>query len=67
MFLNFSSKCRFLKPQGRYMLIPLLKYTIDFPFFSSCFPASIAAQEIFKLLPHTFVDPIRLPELFEKV
>ncbi|KAJ4708727.1 Alpha-aminoadipic semialdehyde synthase [Melia azedarach] len=28
--------------------------------------ASIAAQEIFKLLPHTFVDPIRLPELFEK-
>ncbi|KAH9652953.1 alpha-aminoadipic semialdehyde synthase [Citrus sinensis] len=28
--------------------------------------ASIAAQEIFKLLPHTFVDPSRLPELFEK-
>lgn len=29
--------------------------------------ASIAAQEIFKLLPHTFVDPSRLPELYEKV
>ncbi|KAH9804885.1 alpha-aminoadipic semialdehyde synthase [Citrus sinensis] len=28
--------------------------------------ASIAAQELFKLLPHTFVDPSRLPELFEK-
>lgn len=29
--------------------------------------ASIAAQEIFKLLPHTFVDPSRLPELFDMV
>ncbi|XP_062148674.1 alpha-aminoadipic semialdehyde synthase [Alnus glutinosa] len=27
--------------------------------------ASLGAQEIFKLLPHTFVDPSRLPELFE--
>lgn len=26
---------------------------------------SLGAQEIFKLLPHTFVDPSRLPELFE--
>ncbi|KAL2936411.1 Alpha-aminoadipic semialdehyde synthase [Bienertia sinuspersici] len=26
---------------------------------------SQGAQEIFKLLPHTFVDPSRLPELFE--
>uniref|UniRef100_A0A5B7CDN9 Putative alpha-aminoadipic semialdehyde synthase isoform X2 n=1 Tax=Davidia involucrata TaxID=16924 RepID=A0A5B7CDN9_DAVIN len=25
---------------------------------------SLGAQEIFKLLPHTFVDPSRLPELF---
>ncbi|XP_057538815.1 alpha-aminoadipic semialdehyde synthase isoform X2 [Amaranthus tricolor] len=28
---------------------------------------SQGAQEIFKLLPHTFVDPSRLPELFETV
>lgn len=27
---------------------------------------SLGAQEIFKLLPHTFVDPSRLPELFGK-
>ncbi|XVF48812.1 hypothetical protein PTKIN_Ptkin03bG0218400 [Pterospermum kingtungense] len=26
---------------------------------------SLGAQEIFKLLPHTFVEPSRLPELFE--
>ncbi|KAG2717762.1 hypothetical protein I3843_03G190100 [Carya illinoinensis] len=26
---------------------------------------SLGAQEIFKLLPHTFVDPSKLPELFE--
>ncbi|XP_059634664.1 alpha-aminoadipic semialdehyde synthase isoform X2 [Cornus florida] len=26
--------------------------------------ASLGAQEIFKLLPHTFVDPSKLPELF---
>jgi hypothetical protein len=28
---------------------------------------SHGAQEIFKLLPHTFVDPSRLPELFAQV
>ncbi|XVF35223.1 hypothetical protein REPUB_Repub18cG0127000 [Reevesia pubescens] len=27
---------------------------------------SLGAQEIFKLLPHTFVEPSRLPELFRK-
>ncbi|XP_060674765.1 alpha-aminoadipic semialdehyde synthase isoform X2 [Ziziphus jujuba] len=27
---------------------------------------SLGAQEIFKLLPHTFVDPSRLPDLYEK-
>lgn len=27
---------------------------------------SVGAQEIFKLLPHTFVEPSRLPELFGK-
>ncbi|PON39202.1 Hopanoid-associated sugar epimerase [Trema orientale] len=27
---------------------------------------SLGAQEIFKLLPHSFVEPSRLPELFEK-
>ncbi|XP_024932405.1 alpha-aminoadipic semialdehyde synthase isoform X2 [Ziziphus jujuba] len=33
--------------------------------FTGSGKASFAAQEIFKLLPHTFVDPIRLPELYE--
>lgn len=33
------------------------------PFFS----VSLGAQEIFKLLPHSFVEPSRLPELFGKV
>lgn len=28
---------------------------------------SQGAQEIFKLLPHTFIDPSRLPELFAQV
>jgi hypothetical protein len=28
---------------------------------------SLGAQEIFKLLPHTFVEPSKLPELFVKV
>ncbi|KAF2304234.1 hypothetical protein GH714_028771 [Hevea brasiliensis] len=32
--------------------------------FISSGKASQGAQEIFKLLPHTFVDPSRLPELF---
>ncbi|KAG7595522.1 hypothetical protein ISN44_As06g001150 [Arabidopsis suecica] len=27
---------------------------------------SLGAQEIFKLLPHTFVEPSNLPELFAK-
>lgn len=39
-------------------------------FFSSLsfyYAGSAAAQEIFKLLPHTFVDPGGLAELFEKV
>lgn len=28
---------------------------------------SLGAQEIFKLLPHTFVDSSKLPRLFDKV
>lgn len=28
---------------------------------------SLGAQEIFKLLPHSFVEPSRLPGLFETV
>lgn len=35
--------------------------------FFSFFAVSLGAQEIFKLLPHTFVDQSRLPELFEVV
>ncbi|XP_059431759.1 alpha-aminoadipic semialdehyde synthase [Corylus avellana] len=33
--------------------------------FSGSGNVSLGAQEIFKLLPHTFVDSSRLPELFE--
>ncbi|KMT03434.1 hypothetical protein BVRB_8g191190 [Beta vulgaris subsp. vulgaris] len=33
--------------------------------FTGAGNVSQGAQEIFKLLPHTFVDPSRLPELFE--
>ncbi|XP_041004799.1 alpha-aminoadipic semialdehyde synthase isoform X1 [Juglans microcarpa x Juglans regia] len=33
--------------------------------FTGSGSVSLGAQEIFKLLPHTFVDPSKLPELFE--
>jgi len=39
---------------------------IHFSFFFS-FIVSQGAQEIFKLLPHTFVDACKLPELVEEV
>ncbi|XVF35222.1 hypothetical protein REPUB_Repub18cG0126900 [Reevesia pubescens] len=34
--------------------------------FTSSGKGSLGAQEIFKLLPHTFVDPSQLPQLFKK-
>ena len=40
-------------------------YKLDLPFIS--FVVSQGAQEIFKLLPHTFVDPSKLPEICGKV
>ncbi|KAK6248850.1 hypothetical protein QUC31_020415 [Theobroma cacao] len=34
--------------------------------FTGSGKGSLGAQEMFKLLPHTFVDPSKLPQLFEK-
>ncbi|XWS70139.1 hypothetical protein CRYUN_Cryun03dG0023600 [Craigia yunnanensis] len=34
--------------------------------FTGSGKGSLGAQEIFKLLPHTFVDPSKLPQIFEK-
>jgi hypothetical protein len=47
-----------------YILYLHVTFKLLLPIYLFSSVVSLGTQEIFKLLPHTFVDPSRLPELF---
>ncbi|KAH0871572.1 hypothetical protein HID58_078594 [Brassica napus] len=71
---EFNFRCRISKsrilnsfPVARFILYGLPSGICPLVFvFTGTGNVSLGAQEIFKLLPHTFVEPSNLPELFVK-